>query len=74
MSEKVVTYVHDGKEVYLTGRIAKPNKLSKNKDVMVEICPSKAPKDDDSYHKWVNIYDLLIIQDMNGEDFDDETE
>lgn len=69
MQDKLVTYVYDSKEVYLTGRIASPQGNSK-KATMVEVLPVGADKNDTAYAKWVNINDLLVVKDLENEDIE----
>ena len=70
MSEELITYVYDGKEVYLTGRIAKRSSNS-SKQPLVEIVPVGADKNDKEYAKWVSIEDLYLIADLDTIDIDD---
>ncbi len=75
--EKLTTYVHDGKEVYLTGRIALPQSdapRTANIQKMVEIVPLGTVLNDLTYAKWVKVTELLVIHNLEEEDFDDETE
>jgi len=76
MQDKLVTYVHDGKEVYLTGRIAKSQStvVRSQAQQMVEIVPVGADLGDKTYAKWVKTTDLLIITNLEDQEFDDETE
>ena len=74
MQDKLVTYVYDSKEVYLTGRIAVPQGKSK-KAMMVEVLPVGADRNDTTYARWVNMNDLLVVKDLENEDVEDyETE
>lgn len=74
MQDKIITYVYEGQEVYLTGRIATPNpNAQKSKAVpMVEVLPKGTDSDDTTYARWVVMDDLLIIRDLEGEDFTDD--
>lgn len=75
--EKLVTYIYDGKEVYLTGRIANPQDgvpRTATIQKMVEIVPLGTTIGDATYAKWVRVAELLVIQNLNEEEFDDETE
>jgi len=75
MSDRIITYVYDGKEVYLSGRIATPQSDSKKKVVMVEILPIGAERGDTSFARWVNMSDLLVVKDLENEDVENyETE
>lgn len=75
MSDRIITYVYDGKEVYLSGRIATPQSDSKKKVVMVEILPIGAERGDASFARWVNMSDLLVVKDLENEDVENyETE
>lgn len=77
MVEERITYVHDGKEVYLTGRLAEPNpnnpRTAKNVP-MVEIVPVGTKTGDNEYAKWIKIEELMIIRNIEDKDFNDETE
>ena len=67
MSEEIVTYIYDDKEVYLTGRMAKPSKGSKL-DYRVEIVPVGTTYGDRTYAKWVSMKDLMTIVDIENDD------
>lgn len=69
MQEKITTYVHESKEVVLTGRIASPSN-TRNKTIMVEIVPVGADADDKDLVKWVKMEDLYIVQSIEDEDFE----
>lgn len=69
MQEKLTTYVYDSKEVMLTGRIASPTS-TKNKNIMVEIVPVNADKNDKDLIKWVKMEDLYIVESIEEEDFE----
>lgn len=72
------TYVHDGKEVILTGREAIKHKINRrtNKTTvykLIEICPiAMKDKTTTMYHKWVDENELYHIID-NSSDSDEET-
>lgn len=70
MQDKLVTYVYDSKEVYLTGRIATPQNGSK-KLTMVEVLPVGVDRNDTTYARWVNMSDLLVVKDLENEDVED---
>lgn len=74
MVEEIITYVHDGKEVYLTGRLAEPNPNNNKQVLMVEISPVGTSVGDTSYAKWVKIEDLMVVRNIEDKDFNDETE
>lgn len=59
-SEEQQTYVHDGVEVRLTGRIANKTLRKDKVDVINEITP--ADKENGSWTKWVRMSDLYEIQ------------
>lgn len=62
------TYVYEGQEYVLTGRSA-VRKLRSSKELVVnEIRPIAAPKNDNSYNKWVEISELYVV---SGEMIDD---
>lgn len=71
MSEEIVTYIYDDKEVYLTGRMAKPSKGSKL-DYKVEIVPVGTTYGDRTYAKWVSMKDLMTIVDIENDDILDD--
>lgn len=71
MSEEIVTYIYDDKEVYLTGRMAKPSKGSKL-DYRVEIVPVGTTYGDRTYAKWVSMKDLMTIVDIENDDILDD--
>lgn len=72
--DKIMTYVFDGKEVHLTGRIATPQKNApKTSQRMVEVVPVGSADGDTTYAKWVKMSELLIIQNLENEEFN-ETE
>ena len=60
-------YVHDGKEVVLTGRKARKS-VRKKLQELVEIKPKDVTSNDTSFCKWVRRIDLYEIVE------DDETE
>lgn len=66
MQEKIVTYVYEDREVYLTGRIAKSQR-SGMKPTMVEVVPVGTPPGDKDYAKWVRMVDLLVINNLEDE-------
>ena len=69
MTDEIVKYIHDGKEVQLTGRIARPHKNApRGTTIMVEIVPIGCDAKDTTYAKWVKNNELLVIQ--NIEDLD----
>lgn len=71
MSEEIVTYIYDDKEVYLTGRVAKPQKGSKL-DCKVEIVPKGTAYGDRTYARWVPMKELMSIVDIENDDILDE--
>ena len=76
MSEEIVTYIYEDKEVYLTGRVAKPRPDSKL-EMRVEIVPKGTTYGDKTYARWVSINDLLAIVDIENDDIlgeDDEND
>lgn len=72
MQDKPITYVYDGKEVYLTGRVAKPQKTAtvSKFPMMVEVVPVGTVEGDTTYSKWVNMKELLIIENLEEQEFD----
>lgn len=71
----IMTYIYDTSEVYLTGRIANPQAgvVKSNLNQMVEIVPVGSDIDDTTYAKWVRLSDLLVITNLNEQEFTDET-
>lgn len=65
-SEKM-TYVYDGREFHLTGRIATSQHSTRN-ITMVEIHPVHEAADSATYDKWVKMSELLLIRNTNNED------
>jgi hypothetical protein len=59
MSNKQQTYVLDGEEVVLTGRIAKRETTSGRSTELVEVQP--ADKDNGSWKKWVAMNSLFKV-------------
>ena len=81
MTDDSIPYVHDGKEVRLTGRYAKSAdpKMKGNDSIVVEVHPWNSPPEDKMYCKWVPLKSLMIVMDdkktnFEIEDDDDETE
>jgi len=59
------TYVHDGKEVVLTGR--KARKKTRSKEIeLFEIKPKDVTSKDASFCKWVRMTDLYEIVEDDG--------
>ena len=73
MQDKLVTYVYGDKEVYLTGRVATPQDGVIQSITMVEIVPIGTEVGDMMYAKWVNVADLLVIKNLEEQEFNDET-
>lgn len=69
MHEELMTYVYDGREVYLTGRVAKNGPRSPD---LLEIVPMGTTPGDKTYAKWVTMQDLYVIYNMENEEIDDE--
>lgn len=73
-TDKPITYVYDSKEVYLTGRVANPQKSAprtlqgKN---MVEIVPIGTAEGDKTFARWVKMDELFIIEDLDEQDFNE---
>lgn len=74
MQDKLITYVYDGKEVYLTGRLASPRKDAPKTIQgvqMVEIVPVGTPEGDKTYARWIKMNELYIIDNLEEQDFDE---
>lgn len=56
-----ITYVHDGKEVMMTGRTA-VRETSRRQHVLYEIKPIDVEGSDPKFCKWVKIEELYEIQ------------
>ena len=62
------TYVYDGKEHIMTGRIAEKRLRSEKIKKLYEIRPNDVETGQDMYNKWVSMDDLYEVKDK------DETE
>lgn len=71
MQDKLVSYLHGDKEVYLTGRVATPQEGVVQSITMVEIVPINSDLGDMTYAKWVNVVDLLVIKNLEEQEFND---
>lgn len=74
MQDEPITYVYDGKEVYLTGRVANPQetapRLLQGKN-LVEIVPVGTTEGDKSFARWVKMNELFIIEDLEEQEYDE---
>ena len=66
MTDKIITYVYDDREVMLTGRMATASKGSK-RPTKIEIVPIGSDPNDKTYSRWVNMADLLLITNLEDE-------
>lgn len=60
------TYVHNGKEVVLTGRTAS-RKTSRAVHVLYEIKPIDVQSNDPQFCKWVKMEELYVIDTPDNE-------
>lgn len=67
---KIATYVYDGREIYLTGRIANVNTKTakRNQSPLVEILPVGTPMGDTTYAQWVRTDELFVIDDLDDDE------